>query len=110
MRQMKAGISVPLVGNDRVIGFLNLWDERVPEAYASDEIALILEIAEQLATVVENSKLYEQDARAGPPRRAGRDGRGPRARDPQSARARSRARRSAWIPSGCPAKTASSSR
>ncbi len=58
--QMKAGISVPLVANDAVIGFLNLWDERVPEAYASDEIALILEIAEQLATAVENSKLYDR--------------------------------------------------
>jgi len=41
--QMKAGITVPLLGNDRVIGFLNLWDERVPEAYASDEIALMLD-------------------------------------------------------------------
>ncbi|HME90995.1 MAG TPA: ATP-binding protein [Myxococcaceae bacterium] len=60
LTQMKAGISVPLVGNDRVIGFLNLWDERVPEAYASDEIALILEIAERLSTVIENSKLYEK--------------------------------------------------
>lgn len=58
--QMKAGIAVPLVGNDRVIGFLNLWDERVPEAYASDEIALILEIAERVAIVIENSKLYEK--------------------------------------------------
>ena len=59
--QMKAGITVPLlVGNDRVIGFLNLWDERVPEAYASDEIALILEVAERLATALENSKLYEK--------------------------------------------------
>jgi signal transduction histidine kinase len=58
--QMKAGIAVPLVGNDRVIGFLNLWDERVPEAYASDEIALILEIAERLTIVIENSKLYDK--------------------------------------------------
>ncbi|MCY1041968.1 ATP-binding protein [Corallococcus sp. bb12-1] len=58
--QMRAGISVPLMGNDRVIGFLNLWDERVPEAYASDEIALILEVSERMATVLENSKLYEK--------------------------------------------------
>ncbi len=58
--QVKSGITVPLVGNDRVIGFLNLWDERVPEAFASDEIALILEVAERLATVLENSKLYEK--------------------------------------------------
>ncbi|WP_415835450.1 ATP-binding protein, partial [Corallococcus soli] len=58
--QMRAGISVPLMSNDRVIGFLNLWDERVPEAYASDEIALILEVSERMATVLENSKLYEK--------------------------------------------------
>ncbi|NOK23796.1 GAF domain-containing sensor histidine kinase, partial [Corallococcus carmarthensis] len=58
--QMKAGICVPLMANDRVIGFLNLWDERVPEAYASDEIALILEVSERMATVLENSKLYEK--------------------------------------------------
>jgi len=43
-----------------VIGFFNLWDERVPEAFASDEIALILSLAEQLADVVENSKLYDR--------------------------------------------------
>jgi two-component system sensor histidine kinase HydH len=60
LRQMNAGITVPLMGGDRIIGFLNLWDERVPEAYASDEIALILEIAERAAIVVENSKLYER--------------------------------------------------
>lgn len=60
LAQMKAGIVVPLTGGDRVIGFLSLWDERVPEAYASDEIALVLEIAEFVGTVVENSKLYEK--------------------------------------------------
>ncbi len=60
MGAMKAGICIPLLGAERVIGFLNLQDERVPEAYSSDEIALLLEIAEQSATVVENSKLYDR--------------------------------------------------
>ncbi|MER2562876.1 MAG: ATP-binding protein [Myxococcaceae bacterium] len=60
LEQMRAGITVPLMGNDRVLGFLNLWDERVPEAFASDEIALILELADRFSTVVENSKLYER--------------------------------------------------
>jgi signal transduction histidine kinase len=60
LKQMNAGITVPLMGGDRVIGFFNLWDERVTEAYASNEIAAILEIAERIATVVENSKLYER--------------------------------------------------
>jgi signal transduction histidine kinase len=57
---LKSAFSVPLVGGDRVVGFLNLWDERVPEAFASDEIAMVLEVAERLATIVENSKLYER--------------------------------------------------
>lgn len=61
LQQMKAGITVPLLGNEQtVLGFLNLWDERVAEAYASDEIALLLEVAEHFATVVENSKLYDK--------------------------------------------------
>jgi two-component system, NtrC family, sensor histidine kinase HydH len=61
LQQMKAGITVPMLGPDQVvIGFLNLWDERVPEAYASDEIALLLEVSEHFATVVENSRLYEK--------------------------------------------------
>ncbi len=60
MQQMKAGITVPLVGNDRVLGFLNLFDERVPEAFASDEIAAILTLADQVAGIVESSKLYER--------------------------------------------------
>ena len=58
--QMRSGISVPLISNDRVIGFMNLWDERVPEAYASDEIALVLDVAERLSMVIENSKLYDR--------------------------------------------------
>lgn len=60
LNAMKAGICIPLIGADRVIGFLNLWDERVAEAFSSDEIALMLEVGEQIATVVENSKLYER--------------------------------------------------
>ncbi|HLL55432.1 MAG TPA: ATP-binding protein [Myxococcaceae bacterium] len=58
--QLKSGVCVPLVGNDRVIGFFNIWDERMPEAFASDEIALILEVTERIAIGVENSKLYEK--------------------------------------------------
>jgi signal transduction histidine kinase len=57
---VKSAFTVPLVGGDRVVGFLNLWDERVPEAFASDEIGMVLELAERLATIVENSKLYER--------------------------------------------------
>jgi signal transduction histidine kinase len=57
---MRAGICIPLLAGDRAIGFLSCWDERVPEAFASDEIAALLELADRCALVVENSKLYQQ--------------------------------------------------
>lgn len=60
MAAMRAGVCIPLVEADRVVGFLNLHDDRVPEAFSSDEIALMLEVAEQAAITVENSRLYEK--------------------------------------------------
>jgi two-component system, NtrC family, sensor histidine kinase HydH len=59
MGAMKAGICMPLLAVDRVVGFLACWDERVPEAFASDEIAALLEVADRCAIVIENSKLYQ---------------------------------------------------
>jgi signal transduction histidine kinase len=60
MASMKAGICMPLAAGDRAVGFLACWDERVPEAFASDEIAALLEVADRCALVIENSKLYQQ--------------------------------------------------
>jgi signal transduction histidine kinase len=60
MATMRAGIAMPLTAGDRVVGFLSCWDERVPESFASDEIAALLEVAERSALVIENSKLYQQ--------------------------------------------------
>jgi signal transduction histidine kinase len=60
MASMRAGITMPLLAGDRAVGFLACWDERVPEAFASDEIAALLEVADRCALVIENSKLYQQ--------------------------------------------------
>ncbi len=60
MTSMKAGICMPLAAGDRPVGFFACWDERVPEAFASDEIAALLELSDRCALVIENSKLYEQ--------------------------------------------------
>jgi signal transduction histidine kinase len=60
MASMKAGICMPLAAGERAVGFLACWDERVPEAFASDEIAALLEVADRCALVIENSKLYQQ--------------------------------------------------
>ncbi|HEY7725382.1 MAG TPA: ATP-binding protein, partial [Anaeromyxobacteraceae bacterium] len=60
MASMKAGICMPLTAAGRVVGFLACWDERVPEAFASNEIAALLDLAERAALVIENSILYQQ--------------------------------------------------
>jgi signal transduction histidine kinase len=60
MGAMKAGMAMPLLAGDRVVGFLACWDERVQEAFASDEIAHLIEVADRCALVIENSKLYQQ--------------------------------------------------
>ncbi|MFL5262700.1 MAG: histidine kinase dimerization/phospho-acceptor domain-containing protein, partial [Anaeromyxobacteraceae bacterium] len=60
MATMKAGIAIPLAAGDRVVGFLACWDERVAEAFASNEIAALVEVADRAALVIENSKLYQQ--------------------------------------------------
>jgi signal transduction histidine kinase len=60
MTTMCAGIAMPLAAGDRVVGFLACWDERVQEAFASNEIAALIDVAERAALVIENSKLYQQ--------------------------------------------------
>ncbi|MGZ6142528.1 MAG: ATP-binding protein [Myxococcales bacterium] len=60
MAAMRAGMTIPLVASQRVVGFLCLLDDRVPEAFASDELAAMLEIGEQAAITIENSRLYEK--------------------------------------------------
>ena len=60
MAAMRAGVTIPLVASQRVVGFLCVLDDRVPEAFASDELAAMLEIGEQAAITIENSRLYEK--------------------------------------------------
>src|SRR4051812_5620121 len=60
MAAMRAGVTIPLIASQRVVGFLCLLDDRVPEAFASDELAAMLEVGEQAAITIENSRLYEK--------------------------------------------------
>ena len=60
MAAMRAGVTLPLLASQRVVGFLCMLDDRVPEAFASDELAAMLEVGEQAAITIENSRLYER--------------------------------------------------
>ncbi|MEM7495744.1 MAG: ATP-binding protein [Myxococcota bacterium] len=49
---------IPLRGPDSVVGFLSLRDERVREVYGKDEIAALMQLGEQLAITVQNSRVF----------------------------------------------------
>ena len=86
MGSMRAGICMPLLAGDRVVGFLACWDERVPEAFASDEIAAPHRGRRPLRARHRELEALPADEGARPPRRARRDVGRPRPRDPQPAR------------------------
>jgi signal transduction histidine kinase len=60
MAAMRAGVAIPLIASQRVVGYLCLLDDRVQEAFASDELAAMLEIGDQAAITIENSRLFEK--------------------------------------------------
>ncbi len=55
---LTADLIVPLRVQGNVVGFLCLRDERLADAYASDEIASLIAVCDQLAINVENSRLF----------------------------------------------------
>ncbi|MDP2344205.1 MAG: ATP-binding protein [Deltaproteobacteria bacterium] len=55
---LTADLVVPLRVQGNVVGFLCLRDERLADAYASDEIAALIAVCDQLAINVENSRLF----------------------------------------------------
>ncbi len=58
--EMNGALCVPLLAGPELVGLLCLRDDRLREAFASDEIELLRGIGAQLATTVQNSKLYER--------------------------------------------------
>jgi two-component system, NtrC family, sensor histidine kinase HydH len=58
--EMNAALCIPIVAEEQIIGLVCLKDERVREAYATDEIDLFRGVAAQIAITVQNSKLYER--------------------------------------------------
>jgi signal transduction histidine kinase len=56
---LRADLVIPLRGERDVVGMLCLQDERLSDAYASDEIAALLQVGEQLATQMENSRHFD---------------------------------------------------
>ena len=59
MRKFEAEVCLPLVSQNRLIGFINLGS-KVPEAiYFQEDLDLLYPLANQVAIAIENSNLYE---------------------------------------------------
>jgi signal transduction histidine kinase len=58
--ELNADLLVPLRSTDGVMGLLCLRDERLTEAYSSEEIAALIQIADQLSITVSNSRVIGQ--------------------------------------------------
>ena len=54
-----ADLCIALSADDQLLGLFNLRDERVREAYTSDELELLRRVAAQAAITLRNSQLYE---------------------------------------------------
>ena len=60
MEDLEAGVCIPLISDGQMLGVLNLRDDRLREAYASDELAELRKVALQTAITLRNSKVYEK--------------------------------------------------
>jgi signal transduction histidine kinase len=60
LKAMLATVCLPIAGDDGLYGFLVLKDERVRDAFAPEEVQLLLGLATQVAITLENSSLYQE--------------------------------------------------
>jgi signal transduction histidine kinase len=58
--EMRAALCIPLVADDQIVGLLGVRDERLRDAFASEEIELLRGLGGQIAISVKNSKLYDR--------------------------------------------------
>ncbi len=60
LEELEAGVCIPLIWESQMLGILNLKDDRLREAYASEELDELRKVAMQAAITLRNSKVYEQ--------------------------------------------------
>ena len=57
---MNAGLCLAFVSNDQIAGFLSLKDDRLREAYSTEEIRALMGVAAQASLTIGNSRLFER--------------------------------------------------
>ncbi|MEL6181727.1 MAG: ATP-binding protein, partial [Myxococcota bacterium] len=56
VKELRAAVVIAIVSNDRLVGLLNVNDERLRDPYAPEEIRSLVQIAAQAAISIENSQ------------------------------------------------------
>lgn len=60
MKELSAGVCIPLFSDAQLVGLFNLQDDRLREAYSSGELAQLRELAAQVTITLRNSRVYEE--------------------------------------------------
>ncbi|MGM0574162.1 MAG: ATP-binding protein [Myxococcota bacterium] len=60
MNDLQSALSVGLISDDQLLGFLDIKDERLREAYATDEIKALVGLAAQASITIENSRHFDR--------------------------------------------------
>jgi two-component system sensor histidine kinase HydH len=60
LEQMNGSVVLAFSGEDQLLGMLVLRDERLREAYSSDEIELFRSVATTIGVTLQNSQVYER--------------------------------------------------
>lgn len=59
LEELGAGVCIPLTADEQLLGLLSLRDDRLREAYSTDELDLIKGVAAQIAGAMQNSRLFQ---------------------------------------------------
>ncbi len=60
MRSLQANVVLPLLIDDRLVGFLTVGSEQLSEIYSTEEVTLLMTVAEACSAVIESSKVYDK--------------------------------------------------
>ena len=61
--QSQSSIYVPILGGDRVLGIINLWDYERENAYGEAEVRLLTTVAASMGVALENARLFDETQR-----------------------------------------------
>ena len=60
LEAMQASVCVAIASEREIYGFLCVRDERLRDAFAPEEVQLLVGLANQMVTAIENSRLYQR--------------------------------------------------